>query len=259
MIPRHLLVTGTDTGVGKTIATATLAATLAATGRRVIMCKPIQTGCISPDDPARDQLESDYSDVVTVSDAEVVARLTGIQTFTNISLRLPMAPIPAARAESADVESTCSEFFRAGTARVLPSAAEHADIIGTVAAYTDADHVLIEGSGGVLVDFGGHTAADILAQLAADSGSIGAVIVARSSLGTLNHTALTAEALRSRRIPTTGIIIGSWPDPAPPVDRDNRCVLSTIAPVLGAVPAGAGQSLGREEFAVQAPSWLQLP
>lgn len=41
MIPRFLLVTGTDTGVGKTIATAALAAALNAAGRRVIMCKPI--------------------------------------------------------------------------------------------------------------------------------------------------------------------------------------------------------------------------
>ena len=99
MIPRFLLVTGTDTGVGKTIATAALAAALNAAGRRVIMCKPIQTGHIRSDDPEREQLESDYSDVVTESDAEAVARLTGIHTFTNTTLRLPMAPVPAAKAE----------------------------------------------------------------------------------------------------------------------------------------------------------------
>lgn len=251
MIPRFLLVTGTDTGVGKTIATAALAAALTAAGRRVIMCKPIQTGRISPDDPQRERLEDDYSDVVVESDAEIVARLTGIHAFTNTTLRLPMAPIPAASAEAVG--------SAAGAASILPSATEHAQIIRTVAARTRADHVLIEGSGGVLVDFGGHTVADILARLSADSGSIGAVIVARSRLGTLNHTALTAEALESRSIPATGIIIGSWTEPAPPVDYDNRRALSTIAPVLGAVPDGAGQLLGREEFTAQAPSWLQLP
>src|SRR5699024_1347119 len=144
-------------------------------------------------------------------------------------------------------------------ASILPSAGEHAQIIRTVAAATSADQVLIEGSGGVLVDFGGHTAADIVACLSADCGSIGAVIVARSRLGTLNHTALTVEALESRHIPATGIIIGSWPEPAPPVDRDSRRALSTIAPVLGAVPNGAGQLLGRGEFTAQAPGWLQLP
>lgn len=254
MIPRCLLVTGTDTGVGKTTATAALAAALTAAGRRVVMCKPIQTGHISPDDPQREQLEADYSDVVTESDAQIVARLTGIHTFTNITLRLPMAPLPAARVESAGSVSSTTD-----AASILPSAAEHAEFIRTVAERTSADHVLIEGAGGVLVDFGGHTAADVAACLSDDGDSIGAVIVARSRLGTLNHTALTAEALASRQISVTGIIIGSWPEPAPPVDRDNRSALSPIAPILGAVPAGAGQHLGRGEFTAQAPGWLHLP
>lgn len=254
MIPRCLLVTGTDTGVGKTTATAALAAALTAAGRRVVMCKPIQTGHISPDDPQREQLEADYSDVVTESDAQIVARLTGIHTFTNITLRLPMAPLPAARVESAGSMSSTTD-----AASILPSPAEHAEFIRTVAERTSADHVLIEGAGGVLVDFGGHTAADVAACLSADRDSIGAVIVARSRLGTLNHTALTAEALESRQISVTGIIIGSWPEPAPPVDRDNRCALSAIAPILGAVPAGSGQRLGRGEFTAQAPGWLHLP
>ncbi|WP_193084358.1 dethiobiotin synthase [Brevibacterium aurantiacum] len=254
MIPRFLLVTGTDTGVGKTIATAALAATLRAAGRRVIMCKPIQTGHISPDDPQREHLEADYSDVVTESDAQIVARLTGIHTFTNITLRLPMAPLPAAR-----LEATGSVSATAGAASILPSAAEHAQLIATVAERTRADHVLIEGSGGVLVDFGGHTAADILACLSPDPDSVGAVIVSRSRLGTLNHAALTAEALGNRHISVTGIIMGSWPEPAPPVDRANRCALSAIAPILGAVPAGAGHRLGPGEFTAQAPGWLYLP
>lgn len=254
MIPRFLLVTGTDTGVGKTIATVALAATLTAAGRRVVMCKPIQTGHIGPDDPQREQLEAEYSDVVTESDAQIVARLTGIHTFTNITLRLPMAPLPAARVESVGSVSSIT-----GAASILPNAAEHAELIRTVAERTSADHVLIEGAGGVLVDFGGHTAADIAASLSADRDSSGAVIVARSRLGTLNHTALTAEALRSRQIPVTGIIIGSWPESAPAVDCDNRSALSTIAPILGAVPAGAGHRLGRGEFTAQAPGWIHLP
>ena len=250
MIPRFLLVTGTDTGVGKTIATAALAAALTAVGRRVIMCKPIQTGHIRADDPAREQLESDYSDVVTESDAEAVARLTGICTFTNTTLRLPMAPVPAAKAESDS----------SGADRVsnLPSAAEHVDFIRTALARTDADHVLIEGSGGVLVDFGGLTVADIAAGLSEGEDSVGAAIVVRSRLGTLNHTALTAEALERRRISTTGIIIGSWPEKAPPVDCDNWAALSAMAPVLGAIPAGVGDRLDRNEFSARAPGWLRL-
>lgn len=244
MIPRYLLVTGTDTGVGKTVATAALAAALAAAGRRVIMVKPVQTGHISPDDPERTELEAQYSDVVTESDAHIIARLAGIETFTHITLRLPMAPVPAARAEGAS----------------LPTTGEHAEYIRELAAKTSADHVLIEGAGGVLVDFGGHTAADLARTLAAESCEpVGAVIVARSRLGTLNHTALTAEALAHRGVDVTGIIIGSWPDPALPVDIDNREALTTIAPLLGVLPAGAGHRLGADDFQARAPAWLRLP
>lgn len=244
MMPRHLLVTGTDTGVGKTIAAAAVAAALSAAGRRVIMVKPIQTGHIRPDDPERTALESAYSDVVTESDGQVIARLTGIETFTHMTLRLPMAPLAASRAE--------------GTA--LPTDGEHADWIRALTAQTRADHVLIEGAGGVLVDFGGHTAADLARTLADRSAdAVGAVIVARSRLGTLNHTALTAEALTHRGVDVTGIIIGSWPKPALPVDIDNRRALTTIAPLLGALPAGAGHRLGAGEFQAQAPAWLHLP
>lgn len=258
MIPRCLLVTGTDTGVGKTIATAALAAALTASGRRVIMCKPIQTGHISPDDPQRAQLERDYSDVVVESDAEVVARLSGIDTFTTITLRLPMAPVPAARAESTDAWSSREVAHHDAPPFNLPGAAEHADIIRAAAARADIDHVLIEGSGGVLVDFGGHTVANIAAELSEGGESVGAVIVARSRLGTLNHSALTAEALERRRIPVTGIIIGAWPEHASPVEWDNCTELSAIAPVLGTVPAGAGRRLWRGEFTARAPGWLNL-
>lgn len=244
MMPQYLLVTGTDTGVGKTITAAAVAAALSASGRRVVMVKPIQTGHIRPDDPERAALESGYSDVVTESDSQIIARLAGIETFTHTTLRLPMAPLPAARAEDT----------------ALPTAGEHADWIRALTAQTGADHVLIEGAGGVLVDFGGHTAADLARTLAALSGqAVGAVIVARSRLGTLNHTALTAEALAHRGVDVTGIIIGSWPDPALPVDIDNREALTTIAPLLGVLPAGAGHRLGAGDFQAQAPAWLRLP
>ncbi|AXR75192.1 dethiobiotin synthase [Auritidibacter ignavus] len=243
-MPRYVFVTGTDTGVGKTITTAALAARLSATGRRVMMVKPVQTGHIRPDDPERAVLEAQYSDVVTESDAQIVARLAGIETFTHVTLRLPMAPVPAARAEEVS----------------LPTVDEHAALIRALATRTEADHVLIEGAGGVLVDFGGHTLADLARALAVDlDGDVSAIIVARSRLGTLNHTALTAEALSHRGVEVSGIIIGSWPDPALPVDVDNRQALSTIAPLLGAIPAAVGHSLGAEEFQAQAPRWLDLP
>ena len=236
-LPRFIAVTGTDTGVGKTVTTAALAAALQARGRRVVMLKPVQTGHISADDPDRAQLEACYSDVVTVSDAQIVAGLTGIRAHTHVTFRLPMAPVPAAAAED-------------GHGRRLPSADEHAAWAQRIGSAARADHVLIEGSGGLLVDFGDHTIADVASRLSA-----AVIVVTRSRLGTLNHTALTIEALAARGLTDTSLVIGDWP-PAPlPVDADNRRRLSELAPLLGAVPAQVG-TLQPAAFCAAAPRWL---
>ena len=83
------------------------------------------------------------------------------------------------------------------------------------------------------------------------------VIVSRAGLGTLNHTALTCEALRARGLPIGGIVLGSWPTDPAPVAVDNRRRLGDSAPVLGAVPAGAGQ-LRPAAFRAAAGSWTSL-
>jgi dethiobiotin synthetase len=108
------------------------------------------------------------------------------------------------------------------------------------------DLVLVEGAGGLLVrmDDHGGTLADV-----AWSAGAPVLIVASAGLGTLNETALTAEALRRRGIECAGIVIGSWP--AEP-DLASRCNLDDLpavagAPLLGAVPAGAA-ALTRPKF-----------
>jgi dethiobiotin synthetase len=104
----------------------------------------------------------------------------------------------------------------------------------------DRDLVLIEGAGGLLVQFDavGATIADLALLLGAP-----VVLVTRASLGTLNHTALTCEALRARRIRCLGIVIGAWP--ARP-DLAAECNLNDLpryagVPLLGRLPAGAAQ------------------
>jgi dethiobiotin synthetase len=194
---RVVVVTGTDTGVGKTIVSAALAALTPGS----VYVKPAQTG----DD----------------DDAATVARLAGVETHVLARYRDPLAPATAARRE--------------GRAAITPH--EVAEFIRGL----DAELAIVEGAGGLLVRFddGGGTLADVAQLLDAP-----VLVVARAGLGTLNHTALTLEALRNRDLECAGVVIGSWPrDP----DLAARCNLEDLGPVLGRIPEGAGE-LSREEF-----------
>ncbi|MGC0378723.1 dethiobiotin synthase [Streptomyces sp. SAI-229] len=216
-----LVITGTGTEVGKTVVTAALAATALAAGRSVAVLKAAQTGVL----PAE------------AGDAEEVARLAGAVTTAELARYPdPLAPATAAR--------------RAGRAPVHPhEVAERAAKLAT-----EHDLVLVEGAGGLLVRFdaAGGTLADAAALLAAP-----VLVVASAGLGTLNVTELTARELRGRGLDLAGVVIGSWP--AEP-DLASRCNLLDLpdvtgAPLLGAVPAGAG-ALEPAGFRASAPHWL---
>jgi dethiobiotin synthetase len=208
-----LVITGTGTGVGKTIVTAAIAAVAAGDGQRVAVLKPAQTG-VSAGEPG---------------DIDEVSRLSGISSCHELARYPdPLAPATAARLS--------------GHPTVATMAAAHA-----AAELTDAhDLVLVEGAGGLLVhlDEHGGTLADLAAVLRAP-----VLVVAAAGLGTLNATALTTEVLRTRGLQCTGIVIGSWPaDP----DLATRCNVIDLpeyaqAPLLGAVPAGAA-ALTRPRF-----------
>lgn len=221
-------ITGTDTDVGKTLTTAALAVVLSATGASVAVYKPTQTGV-----PAGGQ-----------GDVDEVARLSGIQAaLEGIRLDDPMAPRAAA--------------VRAN--RELPLLTQHVARIAELAA--SHDHVLVEGAGGLLVelDADGHTLADLAA---ASSGADAAafVVVCRSGLGTLNHTALTLEALHRRGFAAPAVVIGSWPAAPSDIELGNRDNLQRTpgTQFLGCLPAGASL-LGPRAFRGLAPGWLQLP
>jgi dethiobiotin synthetase len=209
-----MVLTGTGTGVGKTVVTAAVAALALARGRSVAVLKPAQTG-VAPDEPG---------------DVHEVSRLAGNQVTTWELARFPdpLAPGTAAR--------------RFGAPPVTPSQAAAA----AVELARGHDLVLVEGAGGLLVrmDDNGGTLADV-------AWSIGAsvLVVAEAGLGTLNTTALTAEALRRRGIECAGVVVGSWP--AAP-DLAARCNLDDLpivaeAPLVGAVPANAA-TLDRAAF-----------
>jgi dethiobiotin synthetase len=212
-----LVVTGTDTGVGKTVVTAAIAAAAGAAGLRVAVVKPAQTGVApgSGEEP----------------DEQAVRRLADPATTRTLAW-YPDALAPLAAAQESGLEPLVI-----------------GDVIEAVAqAGRRHDLVLVEGAGGLLVPVGEPwTVADLAMALRAP-----VVVVARAGLGTLNHTALTLEALDRRHLPAA-LVIGSWP--ATPDLVHWRNLVDLPGELAGVLPEGAGSWPG-ERFRAAAPGWL---
>lgn len=221
------VVTGTDTGVGKTITVAALAARGVAAGRSVVVVKPVQTGVGGPDPD--------------VGDTDTVHRLTRVNVETHVNLDDPLAPDVAARRQGIE----------------LPPLRWYAD--GIRADVADGhDEVIVEGAGGLLVRLSsdGGTLLDLVDEVADLEPEV--VVVARAGLGTLNHSELTVMALRARGIEPAGLVIGSWPASPGLAERCNLDDLPRVTgvPVLAVLPEGAG-ALPRDEFLAAAPAWFR--
>jgi len=205
---RRIAVTGTDTGVGKTYATAALAQAFVLSGRSVVVVKPVQTG-VESGEP---------------TDADEINRLVGIPVAQEWQgLALPLAPETIAHETGAELASV-------------------ADLVERLRAI-EADVVIAEGAGGVLVglDGAGGTIADLAELWDAE-----VVVVTRDTLGTLNHTGLTVEHLRGRGLEPV-LVVG-----ADTGNQRNRrdLIRLTGCPIVGAVPPG------RPEDADLDPTWL---
>ena len=214
---RYIAVTGTDTGVGKTIVTAALAAALDADGHDVIAVKPVQTG-LRPGEPG---------------DADDVERLSGVEVRELARLEPALAPETAALLEDVD----------------LPTVDDHVERIKALG----HDVVIIEGAGGVLVrlDLDGGTIIDLAGRLGAE-----VVVVTRETLGTLNHTTLTVDRLRDAGIDPVLVIGSTEPDPSLEA-LSNHADLPRLTGclVIGSVPAGAAQ-LSPGDFRRNSVEWF---
>jgi len=139
--------------------------------------------------------------------------------------------------------------------RVLPSAQE---IVAAVRAVDRPDRLtLVEGAGGLLVELAasGVTLRDLAVELAAPM-----LVVCAAGLGTLNHTALTLEALGNKGVSCAGLVIGSWPTTPGAAEEFNRGALEDLAPVRAVLPAGAA-ALSPADFAIMStrafdPDWV---
>lgn len=180
-------IVGTDTGVGKTYITAAVVGALREAGCDARAVKPVQTGF--PDD-----------------DRAVIASVCG-DSEAAVCLRYfeePLAPAVAAKREEVDLSYPT---LRRETADAL----------------NDSTIGIVEGIGGLRVPLAdGHEVVDLVADLGCS-----AVIVARAGLGTLNHTALTLEALSRRDVPVLAVVLNQYED-ATTAERSNPDVLRSM-------------------------------
>jgi dethiobiotin synthetase len=216
-----LFVTGTDTGVGKTVATAALASHARLAGFDVAVCKPAQTGTADGDD-----------------DLAEIGRLAGVaQLFRGARYPQPLGPVAAAE--------------QAG----MPLLARDELLSVITAADAPGRLTLVEGAGGLLVELGadGVTLRDLAGELGAP-----VLVVTAPGLGTLNHTALTLEAIAAKGLSCAGLVVGSWPAVPGAAEVSNRAVLGQVAPLRAVLPAGSG-ALTPDAFAAMAGEAFETP
>jgi dethiobiotin synthetase len=191
-------VTGTDTGAGKTVLAAAIAAGLVAAGRSVAAHKPVLTGL---DEPA---------DAVWPRDHELLAMVTGGRPEEIAPIRFGPAVSPHLAAQLAGVEL---------------------DPLELVAAARDAggraDLLVVEGVGGALVPIApGFLVRDLAAAL-----GLPVLVAARPGLGTINHCLLTLEALRKVGLVISAIVMTPWPDHPGEIERSNRETVAELGEV----------------------------
>ena len=175
---RGLFITGTDTGVGKTVVTAALAVALSELDFEVGVMKPVESGC------ARVQ------GALVPEDAVFLRKAAGsdapMRLVNPYALRHPLAPALAAEMEGVAIEMETIEKA-------------YATLIG------GHDIVLVEGAGGLLAPLSGDlTMLDLAARL-----GLPVLVVAKNTLGTINHTALTVRAAKSAGLTVLGVVLSN--------------------------------------------------
>jgi dethiobiotin synthetase len=208
-----LFITGTDTGVGKTCVAAALLRLALRCGRRPRPFKPVETGC---DPLPRDALLL----------WEAAGRPIPLAQVCPYPLALPAAPAAAARAEGAIIDPA----DLAGRARV---------------AAAGGNFLVVEGAGGLLVPYrGSMTAADLAALLA-----LPVLLVARTALGTINHTALTLSEISRRGLWLAGVVLVQTVPEAQPHDPWNADLITDVTGVrpFGTLPYLPAPDVGDPE------------
>jgi dethiobiotin synthetase len=196
-------ITGTDTGVGKTVVTCALAAAFRARSLKVIAMKPIETG-VAADDPARDGAR--------------IARAAGnplpLAATAPVTLTRPVSPLVAAREDGVIIDLSRLDDFIAAASR-------------------EADAIVVEGAGGLLVPV---TPSVTFAELFR-RWSLEVVIVAANRLGVLNHTMLTVRAALASGLTIRAVVLTQLSFAA--ADESSSGNLASLRELIPSIPVVA--------------------
>jgi dethiobiotin synthetase len=227
---RGCFVTGTDTGVGKTVVAAAIAAGLRERGVAVRALKPLITGLDEPPDP------------IWPRDHELLAAVTGTSTGQTILAGYGPAVSPHLAAELA---GSPPPSIAALNAAIRAAAARVPDAL-----------LIVEGVGGLLVPLGPDGDVGDLA------GALGlaVIVAARPGLGTINHTLLTLEAARHRDLAIAGVVLTPWPAEPGAMLTSNRTTIERLGAVdvatLETVTAPDPRSLAAAARSLPLERWL---
>jgi dethiobiotin synthetase len=188
MAPNGLFITGTDTGVGKSLVAAGLIRLARAKGIRAIGLKPIETGCAE----INGELYPEDGDLLR----EASDKAVDLADCCPFRFRLPASPYRAAFAEGKTIK--LSDLISAVNRGMAP-----------------ADFAVVEGAGGLMVPI---NRSEMMIDLMKSLG-LPTVLVARTRLGTINHTLLSVEALRRRSIPIAAIVLSKSDETSGPEEE----------------------------------------
>jgi dethiobiotin synthetase len=225
---RGLFVTGTGTGVGKSVLAAAICAALAAKGTRVAAFKPAITGLDEHEGewPMDDELLASVASAGQTR-ADVAPHRFGPAVSPHLAAELagePIEPLALAREARAQGER--------------------------------ADALVCEGIGGLMVPIApGFLVRDFALEL-----DLPVVVAAEPGLGTINHSLLTVEAARTAGLRVAGVVLTPWPSSPGDIERSNRETIERLGGVAvetlpEITPSGLAEAGGR----LPVEDWLDTP
>jgi dethiobiotin synthetase len=218
---RGVFVTGTDTGVGKSVVAAAICAALAARGERVAAFKPAVSGL----DEEPGEFGYDHELLASVASAGQSADEVAPWRFGP-----PVSPHHAAELAGERIEP----------AQLVTAAREH-------------ELIVCEGVGGLLVPI---TPGYLVRDLAIDL-ELPVVVAARTGLGTINHTLLTVEAARAAGLKVAGVVMTPWRDTPTEMERSNRATVERLADLrVSGLPPTSHDRLAEAGAGLPLEDWL---